>query len=410
MPEFVTSYEGETRRDLTATQRAVVVEEMNRILGHPIFKSSNRCVALLRYVVDRALAGKERELKERTLGVEVFGREANYDVSTDPIVRRVANEIRKRLAQYYQEAGADHNVQIQLLRGSYLPAFQFEAIGPNQTIERAEIADEPERDLGLIRPVIAQASGSVPRHFWRWLIALIATASIAVICILLARPDAFRSPNYKIWKPLLDSGGTITVALPIRAQPGGNATNGEPLTDQPSTLFRDVRVGSTIATLLSNFKRQPDLRPSSAIKFRDLHQNPAVLIGGTNNPWVPVLLAGLRYSVQYDSGTGDKWIQDSQNVSNREWKIDGKLKLTDDHADYAVVSRFFDPESRQWILALSGLESYSTEAAGELVADPTYAKLIPASIGEKGNFQIIIKTEVIGAEPGPIQIMAVYTW
>jgi hypothetical protein len=94
------SNEGAASRIWNDARRAAVIEEMNLILAHPIFKTSNRCIALLRYVIDHALAGKEDEIKERTLGIEVFGRSATYDLSTDPIVRRVASEIRKRLAQH----------------------------------------------------------------------------------------------------------------------------------------------------------------------------------------------------------------------------------------------------------------------------------------------------------------------
>ena len=67
-----------------------------------------------------ALAGRAEGLKERTLGIEVFGKDPNYDTTEDPIVRVTAGEIRKRIAQYYQEQGHEH--EIKLLMPSGLPS------------------------------------------------------------------------------------------------------------------------------------------------------------------------------------------------------------------------------------------------------------------------------------------------
>ena len=53
---------------------------------------------LLRYVVEQTLSGNEENLKERTLGVEVFRRSPDYDTNLDPVVRLSAGEVRKRLA------------------------------------------------------------------------------------------------------------------------------------------------------------------------------------------------------------------------------------------------------------------------------------------------------------------------
>ena len=54
-------------------------------------------------MIGQTLLGRPELLKERTLGIEIFGRDADYDTASDPIVRVTATEIRKRIAQYYQE-------------------------------------------------------------------------------------------------------------------------------------------------------------------------------------------------------------------------------------------------------------------------------------------------------------------
>src|SRR5437867_1291361 len=85
----------------TEAERVAVRRQLNRILASPLFVNSKRSAKLLQYVVDSALEGKAEYLKERTLGIDVFHREPDYDTNQDPVVRNTAVEIRKRLAQYY---------------------------------------------------------------------------------------------------------------------------------------------------------------------------------------------------------------------------------------------------------------------------------------------------------------------
>ena len=79
----------------------------------------------LRHVVERTLQGQTSDLKERTLGIDVFGRSPDYDPAADPVVRVSAGEIRKRIAQYYHEPGHETEIRIDLPLGSYLPEFHF---------------------------------------------------------------------------------------------------------------------------------------------------------------------------------------------------------------------------------------------------------------------------------------------
>jgi hypothetical protein len=152
------------------------------------------------------------------------------------------------------------------------------------------------------------------------------------------------------------------------------------------------------------------LQQCTALTFQDLRRRPVVLIGGSNNPWALILLPSLRYSIGIDPITRDKWIQDAHDPSKRDWRIDGRLQNTDSSPDYAIVSRFLNKETGQWIMALSGLEAHGTEAAGELVADPAFAKSLPSVMRSMGNFQIVLRTSVIRGSTGPFEIVAVHTW
>src|ERR1700730_8657637 len=99
-------------------------EQLERLLVHPLFANSKRYPALLANAVEQTLLGNAADLKERSIGVEVFGRSPTYDANADPVVRITAGEVRKRLTQYYYETSHRGELVIELPTGSYIPAFR----------------------------------------------------------------------------------------------------------------------------------------------------------------------------------------------------------------------------------------------------------------------------------------------
>ncbi len=85
---------------VSEADRELVLRELDAILASRHFRGSKRYPAFLKYVVNATLHGQSGNLKERTLGVEVFGRDPNYDTSADPVVRFSAGEVRKRSAPH----------------------------------------------------------------------------------------------------------------------------------------------------------------------------------------------------------------------------------------------------------------------------------------------------------------------
>src|SRR5580693_7027352 len=102
----------------------LIREQLNRLLAHLLFTNSKRYPVLLAYTVEQTLLGNASDLKERTIGVEAFGREPVYDVNLDPVVRTAAAEVRKRLSQYYYNPDHAGELVIELPIGSYVPTFR----------------------------------------------------------------------------------------------------------------------------------------------------------------------------------------------------------------------------------------------------------------------------------------------
>jgi TolB-like protein len=100
-----------------------VREQLERVLASDLFSGARRHSRLLRYLVERTLAGQSDQLKEYVLGTEVFDRSDSYDPRIDSIVRVEARRLRSRLEDYYSGAGAGDPIVITVPRGSYIPTF-----------------------------------------------------------------------------------------------------------------------------------------------------------------------------------------------------------------------------------------------------------------------------------------------
>jgi len=85
----------------TRHEHEAVIAELHSVLASAHFCNSKRYPAMLRYIVEKTLAGEADSLKERTIGVEVFDRSPSYDTNADTVVRYTAGEVRKRLALEY---------------------------------------------------------------------------------------------------------------------------------------------------------------------------------------------------------------------------------------------------------------------------------------------------------------------
>jgi hypothetical protein len=116
------------QRDAVIARLAASNEEVAALQAHVreireghAFRGSDRCGRFLTYIIDQAIAGRMHALKERVIGVEVFGRSPDYDTSEDAIVRVTASDVRKRLLQHYGRNGVMSEFRIWLPVGSYVP-------------------------------------------------------------------------------------------------------------------------------------------------------------------------------------------------------------------------------------------------------------------------------------------------
>jgi hypothetical protein len=114
-----------------------IEQAVKRVLTGHSFRSSAQCQSLLRYIVEHSLSRQDEMLRERVIGIKVFGRAPDYDAGNDPIVRARAAEVRKRLAQHYMQSdGAGENIRIDVPPGSYRAVFSAREISESSDVSR----------------------------------------------------------------------------------------------------------------------------------------------------------------------------------------------------------------------------------------------------------------------------------
>jgi hypothetical protein len=377
---------------------------MERILGHGLFKHSRRYPALFQYIVERALENDADRLKERRLGIEVFGREPDYDTNLDPVVRTTAGEIRKRIAQYYHEPGHGTEIRIDLPVGSYVPEFQ--------------------------RPAGVEAVVPDARHWHRWRTAVIIAASLIVVALaglVWSRPWAATSGVDLFWSPVLNSANPVLLCVGHPRKGPLSTFNPEEEEEAPKpetqsevyempaqqVALSDATTLSRLAGFLQTKGRSYRIQGSASTSLTDLRQGPVIFVGAFTNPWTMKLIRPLRFSFKRSSTHNLSWIQDERHPERRNWTLDWSQPYESDTVDYALVSRLRHPATDRIVLIVAGMGKYGTIAAGEFLTDHDYmdafAKAAPAG-WENLNVQIVLATSVIKGSSGPPRVVTSYYW
>lgn len=388
-----------------------VREQLQRVIGCSSFSSSKRYPRFLSFVVEKTLAGSADDLKERLIGMEVFDRSPDYDLAADPCVRVAAGEIRKRLAQYYVQTGRESELRIDLHAGSYIPAFYW----PHPVESPAEHATEATTKPAVL-PVSANPwtvrTASVdhrpPRY---WVIFTIAVLLIVVVAarVFLSLHSSRSSSLNDFWKPVTENGPSAIVCVggldipQEQNSPGGDQSFQQVRQSASKVGPNDADVLARVAGILGAKKRAFNVHLAEHTTLSDLHTQPAVLIGGMNNPWTNRILANARFRFLSDPAKGIDFITDSDHADRRDWSFNGAGPLKQVSHDFAIIARLVSPLTGQPAIVVAGIGPFGTIAASEFVSNPSYfeqfARQAPKGWQDR-NVEIVIETDVVDARSG----------
>jgi hypothetical protein len=385
-------------------------EEMNRILASHEFRASKRSQEFLRYVVEHTLTGRSDTLKERTIGIDVFGRSSAYDPSNDATVRVKAGEVRKRLGLYYATEGARDPVRIELPAGAYVPEFHLRETEVVAEPPPPPLTQSAAPELAVAQPGVRRTARDVKIG----VTILVAALAIGAFTWLRIRPSNTALDQF--WAPVLEGGSAVSLCaafVPVYSLDDGKAAQSAKPED--FTFLSDQFVGggdliavSRLSAMLTRMRKPYNVRVGNSVSFHDLRSAPAILVGYSYTRWKEIS-SEMRYFI--DGSRRPVAITD--NGAPTPWALPNLPADRHTNEDYAIVSRVFHPDTHAMLVEVAGITQYGTDAAADLVTNEDLLgealRGAPAGWRNK-NLQLVLHVKVIAGAPTSPKIVTKHFW
>jgi hypothetical protein len=424
----------------TAARRELV----RRIVSSPTFARSERLVALLTYVCDMVFKGREEEINEQKIGLEIFGRAPGFDSGADGIVRSQASRLRQRLDLYFQQEGANEPVRIVIPRGGYVPVFEAQ-----MTVISTPVVDEPgEANSGIAIP--AQIAIGVPKNLLRqglsWGLNFVLGLTLIAVWVhdrrtLLSAPVA--APLVHLfWSNLFIKDQATMVVAPdsglvlfhglsrrdiglkeyldaeYRSEPNGLPQVGPEvsrkdwlldLANRRYTSMVDVEAILNLKDRARTLGSKVSVRYARDLRPNDFKTGTAILLGASQaNPWVQLFERNMDFVLKDDYvGTYTIVNRIPQRGEPTQWttaRSDAQRRV------FGVVAYMPNLAGNGNALILEGGSMSGTEAALDFVADDgqllPFLNRIRHSDGTLPHFELLLQTQNMGASAVSSQILA----
>jgi hypothetical protein len=400
----------ETKGGLASLQ-----QHLKEVIEGDVFKGSHRSGQFLQYVVDQAVAGRFDSLKERVIGMELFGRSASYDTGDDAIVRVTASDVRKRLLQHYGRYGATSEFRIGLPSGSYIPEIIREPLaeiglseiatkthdpGPSLQ-ESALVADEP-----VANATVSPQLETIQPKAVSWRLYLLFGIFLLALNLLLWGIFWSRYPHSEAayissppWSALF---GSSNVTELITSDPNIAEIQGitgsrvsvsdyanhkyipvpNKLTPEQDYFCRSVLRGDNsagvdapivakVAALAQATSKTIEVRAARSIQLTDLKSdNNFIFLGSPrSDPWLSLFSDQLDFRFEFDESSRSEFIRNVHPRPNEHPLYVPTALGWATGESYSIIALVKNPDQSGQVLLLAGANAEGTEAAGRFVTD-----------------------------------------
>jgi hypothetical protein len=195
--------------------------QVRRILQSKALRTSEVHRNLLNYLAEKSLSGEADNLKEYTVGLDVFAKPESYDPRQESVVRMHMARLRQKLAEYYRTEGTADPIIVDLPKGAFKVTFE-----PRPAVVIPEAPVEPE----IIEIRAPPASKRAMVLMAVLLLAAVAFASyfglrlrqVERTTAVLTPPTTWTPELRELWAPLLSQDRPLVVVL--ATQESGNLT------------------------------------------------------------------------------------------------------------------------------------------------------------------------------------------
>jgi hypothetical protein len=434
----------ETEQDVALFQ-----QHLREVIAGEAFKGSHRSGQFLTYIVEESIAGRFSALKERIIGVKLFGRAPSYDTGEDAIVRVTASDVRRRLLQHYGKYGITSEFRISLPLGSYIPEItrvpqKTESL-PNPVVipEALVTTSEPLTVPPIVGPIETPARRSPGPARWLYFGVLILGFNAVLWAFFwnhFSRPGN-AAISILPWSALLQSQRSIQL---ITSDP--NIVDIQEVTRSPITLSDyanrrfipnvdslspevisfcksilrgdkaagvDARVIAGVAELTQSASKKINVRLARDIRLADLNTEDNFIFLGSprSNPWTVLFNDQLDFRFAFDDASHQEIIR---NVHPRSGELSSYVPTAKGWAtgqSFATISFVQNPGKDGQVLILAGANGEGTEAAGELI---TNTARLSAALQHCGiasakpvrHFQLLLRLNTMAGSSSNVDVLA----
>jgi|GEM_PF-993797 len=401
---------------------------LDQLLQSSTLGGRPRLREFLWYVGQKTLEGRAEDIKEKNIGIEVFGRHADYSAQDDTIVRVTARQLRQKLEEYYREEGREAAWIVEIPRGTYVPTFR-----PRSLVE----ACEPQG------PQSAEPTDLVPvdtrRTTWTgWAVA--GVLAIALVCLLAVRfwPEPAPEPTMLSLLQNVPGQGVSVVcgdgvvqifkdltgdAPTVEAYESGAFKNDPALLAAIGTgnpVWAQVKDRQLVATgsiqSLARLVRgglfgKISVRHPQEIGVRDLVDGSAILLSGPfANPWVQLFEHKLNFRIiqddQHQAFIANTSPHPGEASEYRNRRLAGK------RISYARMAYMPNLSGKGRVLLIGGPSASLMELMGDAVSEPAFLKQIAARLGKENPrdlpyCEFLMEVDEVAGAPVTTRLLAI---
>ena len=433
----------------TEQDAARLRQHLKEVIEGEAFKGSHRSGQFLTYIVEEWLAGHFAALKERTIGVKLFGRAPSYDTGEDAIVRVTASDVRKRLLQHYGKYGITSEFRISLPLRSYMPEITRDS--PETASHRNPVSipvlpvatPEPVTVPHIVRPPETPDQPSRGRIGWLFLGVLVIGFNAVLWGIFW---NHFSRPGYTQtfilpWSALFQSQRSTKLITsdpniveiqdvtgsPVSLSDYANQQfipNVSSLSPQIISFCRtylrgdkaaavDARLIAGIAELAQSASKKVNVHVARDVRLSDLYGDDNFIFLGSprSNLWTTVFNDQLDFRFAFDDASHQEIIR---NVHPRPGESSSYVPTAKGWAtgqSFATISFVQNPGKDGQVLILAGANGEGTGAAGELVMNmPRLSAALQlcgiTSANPVRHFQLLLRLNTMAGSASNVDVLA----
>ena len=377
--------------------------QIQRIVSSKTFKTSEVHRNLLTYLAEKSLSGDAQNLKEYTVGLDVFGKPSSYDPRQESVVRMHVGRLRQKLTEYYRAEGADDPVVVDLPKGGFALTFAAKPV-----VVEPEAPPAPP-------PVVARTISHREVTLAALLaIALVVAGYFAVQVLKVQQTPgaatAASTPPWTpdlqaLWSPLLSSDRPLMVTL--ATGPAGSAGAASSVTG----------VGTANAAfLLGQFlgQRKHNVFPirSDLLSMGEIAMGDVIFVGSTvGKPQIQAIPPIDPAFILTPEGVKIVKPMPGEQAFLKDETVKGVQGAQDVEESHALISNLPGLYGNGSILYLEGNQVASVMGAVQALTDPDLARQLVARLKTPSSklpryYQVVLRVRAMDETPVDISYIS----